>query len=114
MRAPAVADIEAALRRLTDRLVAWGAVKVVLFGSVARGDYSAASDIDILVVKDSRARLPQRISEALELCWDAGLPLPVEPLVYTPDEYARLVAEENPLVVEALRHGRVLYEQAGA
>jgi hypothetical protein len=42
----------------------------------------------------------------------AAAPLPVEPLVYTPEEFARLVAEENPTVTEALRRGRVLYDQA--
>lgn len=104
--------LEEALRRLTDRLVAWGAVKVVLFGSVARGDYSASSDIDLLVVKETSERLPARVAEALGPCWAADPPLPVEPLVYTPGELRRLVADENPLVLEALREGRVLHDRA--
>jgi len=110
MQAPAVAQLESALDRLVRMLAEWGAVKIILFGSVARGDYSGASDIDLIVVKETDARLPQRIAEALDYCARAGTPLPVEPLVYTPAEFARMVTEENPLITEALRHGRVLYD----
>jgi len=112
MQVPSPTEMEAGLRRLTERLVAWGAIRVVVFGSVARGDYSTASDIDLIVVKETAARPAQRIADALGPCWDADPPLPVEPLVYTPDEYDRLVAGANPLLVEVLRHGRVLHEQA--
>lgn len=111
MKPPSPTEIEAALRRLTEKLVAWGALKVILFGSVARGDYSGASDIDLVVVKDTPERPQQRIADALEQCWSTDPPLPVEPLVYTPEEFARLVADDNPLIAEALRHGRVLYDQ---
>ena len=112
MKPPSPVELEAGLRRLTDRLVAWGAVKVIVFGSAARGDYTGASDIDLIVVKGTSERPSQRIGDALERCWDADPPLPVEPLVYTPEEFQRLVAAGNPLLVEALQHGRVLYDQA--
>lgn len=112
MKPPTPAELEAALGRLTDELVAWGATKIIVFGSVARGDYTGASDIDLLVVRQLPGRLPERIAEALDRCWRAAPPLPVEPLVYTPEELARLVAEENPLIVEATRHGRLLHDQA--
>ena len=112
MKPPSAPELEDAVRRLTDALVRWGAAKIILYGSVACGDYTAASDIDLLIVKATPARLPQRIAEALECCSEAAPPLPVEPLVYTPEEFVRLVAEQNPLVTEALRHGRVLHDQA--
>lgn len=114
MKPPAPAEIEAAVGRLAERLAAWGATKIILHGSVARGDYSAASDIDLIIVKDTPDRLPQRIADALERCIAAAPPLPVEPLVYTPAEFDRLVADENPLITEALRHGRLLHDQARA
>ncbi len=114
MKPPALAEVEAAVARLVEALAVWGATKVILHGSVARGDYSASSDIDVIIVKDTPHRLPQRIADALDRCVEAALPLPVEPLVYTPAEFDRLVADENPLIVEALRHGRVLLDQARA
>jgi predicted nucleotidyltransferase len=112
MKPPSPIVIEAALERLAAALAAWGALKVIAFGSVARGDYSGASDIDLIVVKRTTDRFPERIREALGPCWATDPPLPVEPLVYTPEEFTRLLAEENPLVTEAVRHGRVLYDQA--
>ena len=100
------------MQRLTASLVRWSARTVILYGSVARGDYTGASDIDLIVVKETPERLPARIAEALERCLEARPPLPVEPLVYTPAEFSRLVAEENPLITEARRHGRVLHDSA--
>jgi len=50
MRPPSPTEIETALRRLAEVLVGWGAIKIVLFGSVARGDYTATSDIDLIVI----------------------------------------------------------------
>jgi predicted nucleotidyltransferase len=112
MKAPAPAVIDQAIAELTLTLVAWGARKVILFGSVAHGDYNGASDIDLIIVKESTARLPERIAEALDRCSQVELPLPVEPLVYTPREFDRLVAAQNPLVTDALRNGRVLHDAA--
>lgn len=112
MRPPAPEEIDAALVRLAHRLASWGARKVIVHGSVARGDYSGASDIDLIVVRDTTQRMPERISEALDCCDQVDPPLPVEPLVYTPAEFARLEAEDHPLVREALQHGRVLHDQA--
>lgn len=40
MRPPGPAELEAAVQRLTESLVRWGARKVILYGSVARGDYT--------------------------------------------------------------------------
>ncbi len=111
MKPPTPAEIEAGVQRLTEKLVRWGARKVILYGSVARGDYSATSDIDLIIVKDTTERLPQRVAAALGPCSEAGPPLPVEPLVYTPQEFARLLADENPLVMEAVRRGRVLHDE---
>jgi predicted nucleotidyltransferase len=112
VKPPSPGEIEAALGRITDRLVAWGARKVIVFGSVARGDYTAASDIDLVIVRPISGRMPSRISEALGPCWEADPPLPVEPLVYTPEEYDRLLADGNPLLREVTRHGRVLHDAA--
>ena len=114
MRPPSPAEVETALVRLMETLVAWGAIKVILLGSVARGNYTAVSDIDLIVVKETPEPRVQRIAGALDRCWSVNPPLPVEPLVYRPDEFARLVADEDPLIGEALRHGRILFDQARA
>lgn len=43
---------EVAARRAADALVAAGAGRVLLFGSVARGDQGVHSDIDLVAIFD--------------------------------------------------------------
>lgn len=73
----------------------------VVFGSVARGDFSTRSDVDVLVVAE---RLPEAYRDRLEaLGWPtAGR---VEPIAWTPDEYARQLGRRDPIAVEALEEG---------
>lgn len=76
---------------------------IVVFGSVARGDFHDASDVDVLVVAD---RLPDR---ALARNAAVGLPPPrVEFVAWTPDEWRRERERGNPIAVEASDHGLVL------
>lgn len=42
-------------------------IKIILFGSVARGDDTDESDIDILIVSNNRMELDDRIAD--EIAW---------------------------------------------
>lgn len=76
---------------------------MVVFGSVARGDFHDASDIDVLIVAD---KLPARV---LERNAAVGLaPSRVEFVVWTPDEFRQELARGNPIAVEAEERGVVL------
>ena len=101
-------------RDVAEGLAAWGAEKVILFGSLAREDHRGSSDIDLMVIKETGDRPLQRIEQVLEICADAGAPLPVEALVYTPGELRGMLEAGNPLVTRVVRGGRVLHEQPGA
>lgn len=58
--------------------------RVVLIGSLARGDWSARSDADlVLLVDQSEARGPFR---GAAYAPTTGLGVPVDVLVYTPEE----------------------------
>ena len=65
--------------------------KVILFGSRARGDEFAESDVDLVIVSDSFEGIHflDRISAVLEL-WDAKIAL--EPLCYTRREYEEMAS----------------------
>jgi predicted nucleotidyltransferase len=74
---------------------ALGVRAVVVFGSVARGDFHDTSDVDVLIVADG---LPER---ALERNAVVGLPPPrVEFVAWTPDEWRREGDRGNPIAVE--------------
>jgi predicted nucleotidyltransferase len=74
---------------------------VILFGSIARGDWTESSDIDLLIVAD-------------ELSGDAGenfLKLKrysVEPIGYNTSHFLKEIERPNLLVLDALQYGRVL------
>ena len=85
------------------------AERAVLFGSYARGDADAYSDVDLLIVWPTQ----RRFFERHELFPDVTAAFPgCDLLVYTPDELAEL--RERGVVYEALREGIVLYPEAAA
>jgi len=65
-----------------------GIVRAGYFGSYARGDWGVGSDLDlILIVREAEQPFEQR-----PLAWDVlGLPVPVDLLVYTPEEWQALL-----------------------
>lgn len=72
----------------------------VVVGSVARGDFHVASDVDVVVVADG---LPEDPAER----WRRVVSLRgvIEPIAWTPDEWRQERRRRNPLVVDALDHG---------
>lgn len=95
------------LNRILEGLRQYLPQEVILLGSFARGDHHALSDIDLLIIKRTDRPSVERIGDVLALC-DYSIPL--EPLVYTPEEFERLREEGNPLIEQALREGKVIYE----
>ncbi len=76
------------LPEIIDRIVeAVNPLRIILFGSVARGDAGPDSDIDLLVIlNEITDRKVQRVAIRQLL---AGLPVPKDILVATPAEVAR-------------------------
>lgn len=100
-------DFHEELTRVLTGLRRYHPRKVILFGSFARGDYHAGSDLDLLIIKETERPFVERIGEVLACC-DYSIPL--EPLVYTPEELARMCGEGNPFIEHILREGRIVYE----
>ena len=84
--------------------------RVILFGSLARGDSDDYSDIDVMVIKRTETRFVQRLVEAGRLI---SLPRHVDVFVYTPEELSAMEEDGNPFIEGALRDGIVVYEKAG-
>ncbi len=97
-------DVQAAVRALVECA---HPRRIVLFGSYARGEQTAESDIDLLVIEDEvadRAREMVRLRRALR-----PLRLPVDVLVYSADEIERWGAQPGSALYWALREGRVVH-----
>lgn len=77
--------------------------RILLFGSYARREVHEGSDIDLIVVGDFPFRFHERPSLIRDLT-----DLPVEPLCYTPSEFAAAIAADNPLISEVLSEAQEL------
>ena len=74
--------------------------RVLLFGSCARGDFSARSDLDLLILlKSSSLPVRDRIGEFLKDC--TAYPTDVFPL--TEDELQERLREGDPFWTQAVR-----------
>lgn len=87
--------------------------QVILFGSHARGDASADSDVDLVIVEsDPFDGDRDRGAEAVRLWWAlANFAVPKDILVYSSDEVKYWRNSINNVLARALREGKVLYER---
>ena len=83
---------------------------VVLFGSYARGQAGADSDVDLLVIAESDLPRYKR-SRQLHLMFNP-YPFAMDILVYTPKEVETERQFELSFISRVLREGKSLYGQA--
>lgn len=104
-------DLEAMVRSIVDAVQP---ERIILFGSLARGEERVDSDVDLLVIESepfgpSRSRFHEiaRLERAM-----GAIPLATDILVYTTEEVERLKSSVNHVVAHALREGRVLHARS--
>ncbi len=80
--------------------------KIILFGSAAKGEMDANSDIDLLVIKSNshRRKLAQEIYKNL-----FGVAQSVDIVVATPEDVARYKDSFSLVIAPALKEGKVVY-----
>ena len=83
--------------------------RIILFGSVARGDANRHSDVDLLVVKDGSdlRRLAARI-----YCRLYGVGAAMDIVMVTPRDVERYRDSHALVIKPALREGTVMYESS--
>jgi predicted nucleotidyltransferase len=75
------------LRRLKERAVWQQIAKVVLYGSVLRGDAGEESDIDVLIVGMGNLREVEEVTSDVAFSVLLDLGQRVKPLVYCPEDF---------------------------
>jgi predicted nucleotidyltransferase len=85
-----------------------GAEAAYIVGSWARGEADSWSDVDVVIVAPSVRPAVERFKDYLPAI--LASPRPVEMLVYTPEEFAQMRAEERPFLVHALEGAKLVYE----
>ena len=98
-------DLEYIVEKLRNK---YKLVGVVLFGSRARGDYKPWSDYDVLIIGIFEKPYLERLRDVLETLSDTSIP--VEPHPYTVEESMDMLLKGNPMIIDALSEGIVLYK----
>lgn len=92
------------LKGYAQRMVEKGASAVILIGSLARGDYTAFSDADVVIVYNTSASFLDRGAEFL----DPSLSIELQPLVYTEGELLSMARAKRRVVKEIVGLGVLL------
>jgi predicted nucleotidyltransferase len=98
--------VQTMVQRIVER---FRPVRVILFGSRARGEAGPWSDVDLLVVLEEVANKRQAMVEILRVLKD--LPVCKDVVVTTPDEISRRGHVVGDVLRSALREGKVVYER---
>lgn len=83
--------------------------RILLFGSRAYGKPTSDSDLDLLIVKNTRLSFAERARKASQIIGCHKFPLDL--IVLTPAEIRRRLQSFDPFLEEALTHGKILYEK---
>ena len=101
-------EITAEIKSIADQIIRkYEPLKIILFGSAARGEYDRVSDLDFLIIKEDvpvhgLARMRQ-LDELIDRNIASDM------LVYRPDEFEERIKLGDPFIKTILREGRVLY-----
>ncbi len=82
--------------------------KIIIFGSFARGNYHKGSDLDLVIVGEFKERFIDRIGKIIEL---NDSDLEINAMVYTEEEFQKMIKERRSFIEQALEEGIVVYEK---
>ena len=86
--------------------------KVILFGSLARGNFKKDSDIDLLIIKNSDKKRPFRIKDVFAAIRGIERRHSLDAIVYTPEELEKRLFLGDYFINRILAEGKVVYGRA--
>lgn len=99
--------LKAATKSITEQLVELGALKVILFGSLAEGTVDVHSDLDLLVIMPPIKSGKEWMSYIYE---NVNRGIASDIIAYNPDEFREKLPTSS-FLRHALDSGRVIYEK---
>lgn len=99
--------IELIVDRVTEK---YDPKAIIVFGSVARGDSTEDSDLDIAIIMDSDLSEHER-NVMLRVCI-GSIGMAMDLLVFTPEEIEAERDDDSSIISEIMRTGEVVYGSA--
>jgi len=101
-------------RKILDNIVSrlkrdYDPEQIILYGSYAYGNPTEESDIDLLIVKDTRESVLARWMRVRKLVSDLRKGFAFSPIIITPSELKNRLGKGDPFFEEILRRGKKLY-----
>lgn len=84
-------------------------IKVILFGSHAKGYPDKDSDIDLLIIKETEERFLDRWCTVGSILAGSHPSIPVDTLVLTPEEINLRLSVGDQFIIDILKNGKLLY-----
>ena len=85
-------------------------IRIILFGSYAHGNFTDDSDIDLLIIKDTKARFLDRWMAVRKILADPKRTIPIETIIITPVELEKRLEIGDQFFEEIVKTGIILYE----
>ena len=101
-------DFEKEIQTITAQIIEkYKPEKIILFGSALNGELGSDSDVDLLIIKRNSPKYgADRIRELSKII-DRNIP--VDFLVYRPEEFEKRLKMGDPFLKAILKEGKVLY-----
>lgn len=94
------------LKEISERLKKeYGAEKVILYGSYAKGEETPDSEVDLFIVAATNERFFERVAMVSRLIRDLSNGLPVSPIVLAPTEVDERKKMDDQFVTQILEEG---------
>jgi len=100
-------QLRSSLDLIADQLKAMGALRIVLFGSLAKGEVDVRSDLDLLVIMPpakSGKEWSRLIYDTVERGVDSDI------VVYNQEEFAEMIPASS-FLRDVMESGKVVYEK---
>lgn len=101
-------SLDKKIEQIINDLKKYNPEKIILFGSAAQGKLLLNSDIDLLIIKETREHFLERLKRVALMCSYEGA---IDLLVYTPKELKERDRLGDHFIKEILSKGKVVYEK---
>ena len=98
--------IEEVVKRIVENI---SPQKIILFGSYSKKNFNEDSDLDLLIIKKTDLPSHKRGREIFKYL--RGLKVPVDIVIYTPEEIKEWKNEKHSFLSKILKEGKIIYDR---